>query len=399
MAKHWYGKARYIVPLTLVALFFALWITADRLASWATRHELDNMKDFRGDFSSVHVSFFRLSYNISNLKIFEEPVHAGKPPLLFAQSIDAHLLWKELIRFHLGAQLKITKMKADIDIEPYKTPKERVAKEIIKQLPPPWKVAAQLRSLIPFRVERMEFVDAEIEVVDRREPNAPSIWIHDGQSTLENFVTREKLTSGHPATLAIRAMVQRSGKLDVFVSADLLAPVLTFAGEARLQKLKLDELYEFLVAKTGMKIPSGTFSTFASFKCNRGHLVGAVKPVLENVKIRAENQDLGTKIKAVLADTAIKIFSDRVPGRNAVAALIPIDGDLQNPKIELWPTVLSVVRNSFVEGLASGMTNLPLPEANHKEGVVRQARRALGHDSSPPVKVEPEAKKTSEDKK
>ena len=73
----------------------------------------------------------------------------------------------------------------------------------------------------------------------------------------------------------------------------------------------------------------------------RGVLTGGVKPILKNVKVKAADDKLGDKIKAALADVAVKILSDRVPGRNAVATIIPIHGDLKKPDVQLVPTILA----------------------------------------------------------
>jgi hypothetical protein len=167
---------------------------------------------------------------------------------------------------------------------------------------------------------------------------------------------------------------------------------LTFAGQVRLQDLKLKELYEYVALKAGVQIPKGTFDLFAEFTCKRGVLTGGIKPVLKNAEITAAEPGLGAKIKAALIDTAVDIFSDRVPGRNAVATIIPIHGDLHKPDFQLWPTILAVVRNAFVEGLSASLSNLPPPQAEKNEGILRQARRTLSKGKHPPVKAQPEGK-------
>ena len=77
---------------------------------------------------------------------------------------------------------------------------------------------------------------------------------------------------------------------------------------------------------------------------------------------------LGARIKAALSDAALKILSDRVPGRNAVATTIPMEGDLTRPDTKLWPTIAGVIRNAFVSGLADSVDNLPPKEAKGRAG-------------------------------
>jgi len=127
---------------------------------------------------------------------------------------------------------------------------------------------------------------------------------------------------------------------------------------------------------------------FASVTCKRGTLTGGVKPILKNVHVEAPDSGLGTKIKALLADVAVKISSDRVQGRNAVAAIIPIHGDLKKPDVQLVPTILAVLRNAFVEGLSSSLSNVP-PPVDQKGGFFHQARQALSKKSKQPIEAQP----------
>ena len=92
----------------------------------------------------------------------------------------------------------------------------------------------------------------------------------------------------------------------------------------------------------------------------------------------------GNKLKAWIADKVLRLFSARVPGRNAAATVIPIQGRLDQPDIQIWPTILGVVRNAFVEGISAGFAHLPPPASPEKESVLTQATHALQKDKGPP---------------
>ena len=63
---------------------------------------------------------------------------------------------------------------------------------------------------------------------------------------------------------------------------------------------------------------------------------------------------------------------------------MPIKGRLDDPDIQLWPTVIGVIRNAFVEGISSGFTHLPPPTAEKQEGKIEQLREGLKKDEGPP---------------
>ena len=160
---------------------------------------------------------------------------------------------------------------------------------------------------------------------------------------------------------------------------------------------KLAELYDFEEPKAKLQTPKGTLDVFAEFKARDGAISGGVKPVLKNVEVKPTESTLSNRLKAWLADEGLHLFSDRVPGRNAVATVVPIEGRLDKPDVQLWPSVLGVVRNAFVEGLSAGYMRLPPPMAEQKQGVITQAGQAVKKNEGPPkaqpTKQQPAGKK------
>ena len=54
--------------------------------------------------------------------------------------------------------------------------------------------------------------------------------VHDIQAALENLASRRNLMYGKPVLVSGRAILQHTGKLDLFLTADPLDEKLTFAG-------------------------------------------------------------------------------------------------------------------------------------------------------------------------
>ncbi|HEY7954502.1 MAG: DUF748 domain-containing protein [Polyangia bacterium] len=394
--KHWYGKVRWWLLIIVVVIVVAVRLLLDPIAAHYTKKALAKMDGFRGTFYSVHVSVARLAYNITQLKIIAEPVEKDKEPVAYAKSIDAHLRWRDLLRLRLVAQVKVTDAKSTVLIEPWKSKEEQAisaAKEKAKEKKIALHLDELLENLIPMRVSRLEIRNGQVLLVDARQRGTPELWVHDLQMTVENLATRKKLEHGLPMVVGLRGILQRSGKVELFLTAAPHAEKITFAGDVRVRDLKLSDLYKFIVAESGLKMPEGTFSLMMAFRCDEGKLSGSVKPILRDVKVRAEDKGLGTKIKSLVARAGLDIFSNRVGGDKTAATLIPIRGNVTDPHAQLWPTVLALVRNAFVVGLGTGMSNLPIPNAPKKEGVLHQARRALSKKKKPGIRAQPEKSK------
>jgi len=245
-------------------------------------------------------------------------------------------------------------------------------------------IRAALDQVIPARVDRIEVRGGEFLFRDLTEPLHPELWLHRVELAAENLATRPRLAGGRPATVSGSAKLGRSGDVTLFASANLFAHAPEFAGNVAVRGWKLAELYDLEEPRTKLQTPEGTLDLFAEFKARGGAISGGVKPVLQNVKVRPTSDHFGNKLKAWVADKSLHLSSDRVPDRNAVATVVPIEGRLDQPDIQVWPTILGLVRNAFVEGISSGFAHLPPPATEKKEGVLTQANHALKKDAGPP---------------
>jgi hypothetical protein len=375
------GRRALIAIGALVTLIIVIRLVLDPIASHYAHKELDSAEAVRGDFERLHISVLPPGYEITRLKLVEHPRDDWKHPLVYVEHMRATVSLRDLFRGRLAAKVRLDEPKVVYTMR---------GGGGGGPLPD---VRTTLERIWPARVDRIEVRGGELLVRNFELPRHPEIWVHDLELAVENLTTRSHLAGGRPATASASAKLGRSGDLTFFASANPFARSLDFAGKVAIKGWKVAELYDVVEPATKLQTPEGTLDLFAEFDAHDGMITGGVKPVLKNVKVEATRDGFGNKLKAWLADEGLHLFSDRVPDRNAVATIIPIKGRLDHPDLQLWPTILGVVRNAFVEGISSGFAHVPPPEANKKEGVVTQAKRALDKDEGPP-KAQPDASRT-----
>jgi hypothetical protein len=370
------------IALLLVAGRLAL----DPLVTWRTRRVLTGLDGMRGAFSDVEIRLVDLSYAIRDLRI--EKVSAGGAALPFFEVARARfgVHGRELLRGHVVARIDLDAPKLNVLEAKQDVP---AGGQEAEETP---KVGRRLAELAPFLVDRVQVKDGEILFVDAREPERPRLWFHGIEATLENFATRPALSRGEPTVLAARGTVQRTGRVEVFATADPLAKELTFAGQGRVQGLKLVELGELLRAKTGFVPDKGVLDLSLRFEAADGRISGGLRPILKDPGTRPARPGLGAKLESGLTDAALDLFSDDVPGRDAVATTIPLTGSVRDPEAQVMPTIMGILRNAFVRGLADSLAGLPPPKAEEREGVLEQARRAFSTGRGPP-RAQPEKEK------
>ncbi len=370
------------VALVLVGARLAL----NPLATWRTRAVLSGLEGMRATFAGVDVGVIGLSYTIRDLRI--EKVSAGGAALPFfaVDRLRLALNWRELLHRHVVARVSLDAPRLNVVQE---QPRGQPAgAQQIQETP---KIGRKLRDLAPFLVDRAQVRDGEVLVVDASKPEHPTIRIHGIELTLENFATRPALSRGEPTVLAARGTLQRTGRISIFATADPLAKQVTFAGQGRIEDLHLDELSDLLGAHSDVTTEKGVMEMSVRFRAEDGRITGGVRPILTGVSTKPAKGGLLAKLESALADAALKLFKDEVPGRHAVATTIPISGTVSDPQAQAIPTAIGVLRNAFVRGLADSLSGLPPPKAKEPQGVLEQARTGLSPGKQP--RAQPRGKK------
>jgi Domain of Unknown Function (DUF748) len=379
----WYFRWWFWTPLGVAVLLLGLYLGLQPLARYATQRALDSVPGYFGSFEDVHVSLLPLQYRVTHLKL--EPTDKSRP-LLYSDKIVASVDWKWIL--HGRLRLAASVYKANVVLH------ETSGKAATENLPD---LAAVMTKILPGQLHRLQLRDSEVtyvfhnnKSVEGQEKQAsegrstvPKLWIHELEATVENLATRPELAEG-ATTFAAAALLNNSGSISLFATADPFAKVLTFAGQFSLQNMNLVDAFNLVDSKADVAFTKGTLDLLARFGCDKGRLKGGIQPVLKNAELKATDDNLLNKLKAWAANLGVKVLSDRVPGRNAVTTVVPIEGTLTDPKLQLWPTIFGVIRNAFVEGIAESFAHVPPPQAKRPQGILEQAASAVDKDAGLP---------------
>jgi hypothetical protein len=375
-------KVLAIAVVVLLVLAGAGLIALQPLARWETRRVLGSLQGMRGSFQSVHVTLRGLSYEIRGLRLDKVGPDGEGHPFFQVPEARAGIYFHELVRGHVVAAVDLLRPRLTLaqSNEPgeKRTPQEAGG------------AAKRVENVFPLRIDRLQVKDGEVVWVDAREPEKPVLRFHGVQATLENFASRAALARGEPTVLAGGGVLQSSGRVQFFATADPLAKSLTFAGQGSVRDLELRDVGDLVASKTDVAPTKGTIDIFAKFVARDGALSGGVRPMLHGAELKAAKKGIGPKIKEWLGDLGLKMFKNEQT--DTVATTIPIEGTVSGPQTQAVPTIMAVLRNAFVRGLQGGMGGLPPPKASRPEGVLEQARRALSPDRGQP-RAQPEDKK------
>lgn len=374
------------VLLALAALLAVIRIGVDPLAKRYTQKGLDGLTGYHGSAARVKVSFFPPAYTILGLELQQDGQESEKEPVLYVKTLTGRLTLRELMKLRLVGTVTAHNLKATIRGGVTRPPEEvrEAGKKLEREvLAADLDIGKVLHELIPLRADRIEVRDSDFLIYDVTDPKRPSLWVSDVQLAIENLVTRPSLDQNVPLNVTLRAVVAKTGTLKVLATADLFEKKPAFSGQAQLTGLQLKSLWAWTEAKAGVGA-EGTVNAFVNFNSAEGKLSGDAKVIIENPKVGPATGKLGDALKAKVANLAISVLASKDGGDKKIGTTLPLKGTLYQPDPQVWPTILGVVRNAFVESIDWGFTDLPTPTAAEKQGLLDQAKDALDKKQSGP---------------
>lgn len=372
----WYRKKLWWALIASpFVLFLLVFFAFDPLVERIARRQLATVKGYEITFEHAKLQPTRLNLGITRFKVMKLSAGGDKEPFMYMEKIQLGLLWRELLHFNLVARVDMDVLKLNLIAAKAKEDEQ------LSELPD---LGKQLNDLMPLRIDRVGVRRGEMTYLDKTTPEAPRIWLHEMEVTVENVSTRAALARGEPTVVAVSAKLQKTGDVTAYITADPLAKGLWFSGQVKAVGIDMRDFHDLIASKSGLALEQGTLDLFAEFESRGEHISGGIRPILKNAQVKQVKSGVDNWVKKVLADAALDIFSDRVDGRNAVATTIPIEGKVTGPDIQLWPTILGVVRNAFVAGVTESFEKLPPPKAKDPESGIKQAVDALSTQEAAP---------------
>ena len=326
-----------IVRLTLLGLLalvaVLLLVAAVALPAYArgkTREMLQSSKDISGDFLDVETHLFPLSYTVTHLKVRRKGALLPDP-FLYADWLSIRLKWAPLLAGRLTGEVEGQGVKVVIE-QPKPGGDNRLP---------------SIEELIPVKavVERIELKRSEVLYAWVREPNRPTLWFHDIEATLQNVPSRLGLTEG-PMVLDARGTVQRSGTMRVQAKIEPFATPVEYALEATVDHFDLSQMNAYIGVEKGVKLSPGSFSTRMKLTVDKGRLNGSVDPRLEGTEVESVNEDLGSKLKALLGKVSLTLSSPA--DGTKPSGKIAVTDDLSGPDVQLVAVLEKSVENAFL---------------------------------------------------
>jgi hypothetical protein len=127
---------------------------------------------------------------------------------------------------------------------------------------------------------------------------------------------------------------------------------------AQLKNVALPELNPWLDTYAGVNAEAGMFSVYTEFAAAEGKFKGYVKPIAKDIKVVTPPEKRGNIFRRAwtgIVQLAASIFKNQP--HDQVATRVPFSGTIEDPKADVWVTVVNILRNAFINAFSSSLEN------------------------------------------
>jgi hypothetical protein len=303
---------------------------------------LDRDPLYEGRIGAIEIHLWRGAYAINDVRI--NKVTGNVPvPLFAAKKVDLAIEWGALLKKH--AVVGRIKM-----VEPQLNFVDSKSADSGDQTGDagPW--LQVIRDLFPFRINSCQLSDGRVSFRAFDTDPPVDMYVADVDGEMTNLSNIEDELNPLNATVSIRGKVLDHAPLELEMKIDPTSYRPTFQLALRVIGLDVTKTNPLVRAYGQFDFEKGWFDLVVEMRAREGGVEGYVKPLFRNLVILSK-QD-------VKEDNIIQLFWEGLVGvtvkvlqnqpRDQFGTLIPLTGDLTNPRRDMLATLGNILRNAFI---------------------------------------------------
>jgi hypothetical protein len=318
--------------------------------------KLNELPGYTGHVEDIDIHLLRGAYVIKGL-LLKKKTDPAKYPFLQIRHMDLSLEWSSLFKGRLVGEV----IADDPSIHILAT--EDISKEPSKDN---W--TKTVKALMPMTINKLQVNNGRFTYLDlEKKPNV-NLHIEHMQMTALNLANVQKANDPLPSEVTLTGTSIGNGHLKSHMKVNVLKALPDFDMRMELISVNLLALNGFLEANLKFDIEQGDLDVFSQLKMTDGEIDGFVKPFVKDLKVLNVKKDIKKKggILRVVKKAVVGLFAQAVenPKTKKIATVVPIKGNIKNPKTSGWATFVGFLRNAFVRAFKESITN----EANGQQG-------------------------------
>ena len=337
--KRW-GIFFLLILLALVGLRLAL----PHIVQEYVNNKLDEIPEYDGHIGDVDIHLIRGAYAIDKVDIMKMTGNV-ELPFFAADRVDLSMQWRELFHGALAGEIDVQRGVLHF----VKAESEQNSQTSVDES---WLQVVQ--DLFPFKINRFAIEEGAVWFHDVGTDPKVDIYLTNMTAVCTNIYNTRKFKNELPADFRAQGTTIGGGHMEVHVKLDPLSYDPLFDLELTIEETDLVDLNSFLEAYGNFHVHSGTFEVFCEVAAANGAFEGYVKPFFLDLNVLDVEEDARNPLNLIwqaIVAGAVQIFKNHP--EDQLATRIPVSGTFENTQVDVWTTILNILRNAFVEAFST----------------------------------------------
>mgnify|MGYP000338637632 CR=1 FL=1 len=332
-----YKKKRYTLPIAVVVLLLLFRLYLPTYAKNQINKSLADIPGFYGEVKDIDIALYRGAYVIDSMYLNKVQAKTQVPYLNFPKT-DISLEWGALLKGKIVSDIVMHDPQIIYILEDQKVDSTETTVD-------DWSKA--LTDIVPvdineFVVHNGKFAYVMLDADPNIDLNFHSIELT--ATNLRNVVSKKRTL---PSPIKATGISIGNGHMVLEGHINLIKEIPDMDVSFSLQKANVTALNEFTRHYAGIDFESGTFELFSEVAIADGYLKGYIKPLLSNSKLTGKDDGfLGVLWEGIVSFFKFALKNQRT---DTLATKIPIEGDLNNVKSGVFPAVINIFGNAWIQ--------------------------------------------------
>jgi len=329
-------------PKVLVVV--AAIVVAGRLAlpgavRWYVNRVFEAGQLYRGTIGDVDVHLWRGAYSIDDVEVFKT---TGNVPVPFfaAARLDLAIEWSALLHGEVVGRVVMEQPKlAFVDAE------DAARRQTGDG---PW--LEVLSALFPFKINSAEVRDGRIAFRAFRTEPPVDVYLSEVRGTVSDLTNITEDLAPLFAKVRAHAKAMDDAELELEVDLDAFAYRPTFKLALRLLGLDVEKVNSLARAYGNFDFEHGWLDLVVELDAKEGFVEGYVKPLFRNLRVFDVGSDLRVDVLSTFWEALVGLGGALFKNQphDQLATVIPVRGQLTDPRTDLLSTLANLLRNAFV---------------------------------------------------
>ncbi|MGJ8666408.1 MAG: DUF748 domain-containing protein [Patiriisocius sp.] len=342
-----YKKKRYTFPIILLIVLIAARIYLPYYVKDHINKVLANIPGYYGQVDDVTISLYRGAYGINGMYLNKIDAETQVKFLNFPKN-DISIEWKSLFKGKIVAEITMNSPEVIYVFEDQQTTPPEGEADVED-----WTKA--LTDIVPLEINHFEVYDGKVSFVQlSAEPNI-DLSIEKVTLTadnLRNVIEKERVL---PSPVTATGVSFGGGNVKLDGNMNIIKEVPDMDLAFSLENSNASALNDMTSYYSGLDFESGTFNLYSEIAIADGYLKGYVKPMIKNSKlIGKEDGFLETLWEGFVGFFKFVLKNQ---GTDTVATQVPIEGDLNDVKAGVWPTIGNIFKNGWFDAFKGETDN------------------------------------------